>query len=372
MSFAKLGDLHVGSRSGSRYVRDFIKNYLLNYFIPEMVDSNTKVVVQFGDFFDVRKFMYGRDRQWLRDELVPALRAAGIKWLGIIGNHDITLADSNEINWPSYLMDIAPDVFTYYDQPTEIELEGKKVLMMPWINKQNYDLCVRAINDSEAEYMFAHLELEGFKMYQSSVCDHGQIDVALLKKFKRVDTGHFHTRSFEGNINYIGTPYHLTWEDYKDGTNRGFYVDDLTEGGEMFIPNSPEQTLFRVVEYDYTKMSSDTEGNWINPDWLNDTLGIRGQIVKFIISNRDNAKHYEKFTDAIKRCACIDYNFIDRTITISAEKVEVTEEMVATDAVEVMKVDIQASLNVQRKDAVCQLAQKFYTMAQEKLNTLDA
>lgn len=372
MAIAKIGDLHIGSRGGSRYVRDFIKNYLINYFIPELKDAGITQVFQFGDTFDIRKYLLGRDKEWLKEELVPALRAAGITWQGIIGNHDITLAESNKINWPSFLMEIAPDVFTYYSEPTEIILEGKKVLALPWINKENYDASVKAIQDTDAEYCFAHLELAGFKMYQSSTCDHGQIDAALLSKFKRVDTGHFHTRSFEGNIQYLGTPYHLTWEDYKDGTNRGFYIDDLTEGGEVFIANSVEQTLFRFVEYDYTTFSSDDEGNWINPEWLDNTLGIKGQIVKVIVNNRDNSKHYEKFCDALKRCGCIDYNFIDRTVTVSKEKVEVTEEMVAADAVEVLKSDVRAANNIQRPDAVCKLAEKFYESAQQRLNKLDA
>lgn len=372
MAIAKIGDIHIGSRNGSRYVRDFIKNYLINYFIPELVDADINEVWQFGDTFDVRKFMYGRDKDWLKDELVPALRAAGIKWNGLVGNHDITLEESNRINWPSYLVDMAPDVFTYYSEPTEVMIESKKVLVLPWINKENYARSVQMLQDTDAEFCFAHLELAGFKMYQSSTCDHGQIDLSLLSKFTRVDTGHFHTRSFEGNVQYLGSPYHLTWEDHKDGDNRGFYVDDLTEGGETFIPNNISQTLFRYVEYDYTKLSSDDEGNWIDPEWLNTKLGIEGQIVKIIVTNRDNSKHYEKFCDAMKRCKCIDYNFIDKTVTVSAEKVEVTEEMIATDAVEVLKNDIRAADNIQRPESVCKLAEAFYTAAQQRLNTLDA
>lgn len=371
MAIAKIGDLHIGSRNGSRYVRDFIKNYLINYFIPELVASDIHEVWQFGDTFDVRKFMYGRDKDWLKDELTPALKEAGIKWNGIVGNHDITLEESNRINWPSYLNELDPDVYCYYSEPTEVMIEGVKTLLLPWINKENYDASIAAIHATDAKYCFAHLELAGFKMYQSSTCDHGQIDVALLSKFDRVDTGHFHTRSMEGNIQYIGTPYHLNWEDYKDGTNRGFYVDDM-RGGEVFIPNSEHQTLFRYVEYDYTKLSSDDEGNWIDPEWLNTGLGIEGQIVKVIVQNRDNAKHYEKFCDAMKRCKCIDYNFIDRTITVAAEKVEVTEEMVATDAVEVLKKDIRAGNNIQRPENVCKLAEHFYNAAQQRLNKLDA
>lgn len=373
MAIAKLGDLHIGSRNGSRYVRDFIKKYLIEYFIPELKDAQITHIVQFGDTFDMRKMLYGRDKDWLKNELVPALREAGMTWEGIIGNHDITLEESNSINWPSYLVDIAPDVFTYHSEPTEVILEGKKVLMLPWINKENYEASVKMIKETDAEYCFAHLELAGFKMYQSSTCEHGQIDASLLSKFKRVDTGHFHTRSYVDNIQYLGTPFHLTWEDYKDGDNRGFYIDTLEDGGEIFIQNDISQTMFRYVEYDYVAIASGPdEDKWIDAEWLNSGLGIEGQIVKVLVTNRDNAKHYEKFCDALKRCKCIDYNFIDKTVTVSAEKVEVTEEMVATDAVEVLKKDIRAANNIQRVDAVCKLAEEFYSAAQLRINTLDA
>lgn len=368
MPFAKIADLHIGSRQGSKHVRNFIKNYIINYFLPEIDDVGIKTIVQFGDMFDVRKFLYGRDKDWLTKELVPELRRRGMIWHTIVGNHDISMEETNDINWPSFLQDVAPDVFVVYSKPTEIVLDGVKVLMMPWINKTNYTECVDAITNTDARIMYAHLELAGFKMYQSSVCDKGQIDLALLAKFDKVETGHFHTRSEDKNIEYLGSPYHLTWEDYKDGANRGFYVDDLSNpNAKMFIPNNPNQTMFRVVTYDYSSIKPEDIDNWKSVDWLNDTLGLKGQIVRIIVTNRDNIKHYEAFTDAMKRCQCVDYNYSDMTVTISTEKIEVTEEMIATDAVEVLKTDIMSAENVQRKESVCKLAERYYTAAQQKM-----
>ena len=46
--------------------------------------------------------------------------------------------------------------------------------------------------------------------------------------------------------------------------------------------------------------------------------------------------------------------------------------MVAADAVEVLKSDVRAANNIQRPDAVCKLAEKFYESAQQRLNKLDA
>ncbi|AFX93577.1 recombination protein subunit [Serratia phage phiMAM1] len=368
MSIAKIGDLHIGARQGSKHVREFIKDYIINYFLPEIDMVDIKEIFQFGDMFDVRKHLYGRDRYWLTKELVPELRRRKMVWHTIVGNHDISMEESNHVNWPALLEDIAPDVFRVYSEPTEIVLDGVKVLAMPWINKENYARCVKAIEDTDAKVMYAHLELAGFKMYQSSTCDHGQIDLSLLAKFDKVETGHFHTRSADKNVEYLGSPYHLTWEDYKDGCNRGFYVEDLDKpGSNMFIPNDPERTLFRVINYDYSKIPADQIDDWKSTEWLNDGLGLRGQIVRVVVTNRDNVKHYEAFTDAMKRCQCVDYNYSDMTVTISTEKIEVTEEMIATDAVEVLKTDIRAAENIQRKDSVCKLAERYFSAAQQRL-----
>lgn len=367
MAIAKIGDLHIGSRQGSQYIRQFIKSYLMDYFIPELVENDIKEVYQFGDMFDIRKFLYGDDKQWLEYELTPTLREHGIHWSMLVGNHDITKADSNRVNWPSWLRGIAPDVYTVYDEVCEDFIGGVKVLMLPWINKENYARSVKAIEETDAQYCFAHLELAGFKMYQSSVCDHGQIDTNLLSKFKRVDTGHFHTRSFEDNIQYLGTPFHLTWEDHKDGDNRGFYIDDLTDGGETFIKNDAHQTLFRVIEYDYTKITPELMDAWKDPQWLENKLGLLGQVIKIVVNNRDNSKHYEAFCDAMKRIQCVDYNYIDNTVTISAEKIVITEEMITTDPVDIFKKDIEISTNIQRKSEVSKLAEAFYTAAQQKM-----
>ena len=39
-----------------------------------------------------------------------------------------------------------------------------------------------------------------------------------------VYSGHFHTRSTDGKINYLGNPYEMYWNDVND--TRGFHIFD--------------------------------------------------------------------------------------------------------------------------------------------------
>ena len=53
--------------------------------------------------------------------------------------------------------------------------------------------------------------------------EHGH-ESKLYQKFKRVFSGHYHTRSDDGKIFYLGNPYEMFWNDVND--TRGFHIFD--------------------------------------------------------------------------------------------------------------------------------------------------
>lgn len=370
MAVAKIGDLHLGSRKGCEDVRGFITDYIMNYFLPELEENQIKTVIQYGDFFDNRGVMYGKDKEWLREVFVPEIERQGITWHNVVGNHDITLADSNRINWVKQLNDLSPNHFKVYSEAAEVMIEDTLVLMLPWVNKENIEHSKYMLENTTAEYVAAHLELAGFPMYQGSVCEKGQLPLDLFDKFKRVDTGHFHCRSHDGKINYLGTPFHLTWQDYKDGENRGFYIDDFTEDGEVFIPNRPDQTMFMILDYDYSKIPLGERVKWLDPEWLCNELGLDKKIVKINVYNRDDQAHYNKFREAVNKCRLINHNYIDHTVTTSTEDFEVREDLVMADTIDIIKQDIQIAENIQRKQSVCDLAEIYFKSAVEKAGSI--
>ena len=54
--------------------------------------------------------------------------------------------------------------------------------------------------------------------------DHGGLDCSIFKNYDSVWSGHFHHRSKRGNVQYLGNPYQMYWNDYKD--KRGFHIYD--------------------------------------------------------------------------------------------------------------------------------------------------
>ena len=89
-----------------------------------------------------------------------------------------------------------------------MEFDGLNILFMPWINSENYQLCLDSMKDSSSSIMFGHFEINGFEMYKA-YCNNG-METEIFKKFDTVLSGHFHHKSDNGNVYYLGTPYELT------------------------------------------------------------------------------------------------------------------------------------------------------------------
>ncbi len=107
--------------------------------------------------------------------------------------------------------------------------------MLPWINSENYDETSNMIKKSKAKVAMGHLELNGFKATRGHMMEDG-MDVKIFDKFKKVFSGHFHTRSNDGKIFYLGNPYEMFWNDVNDP--RGFHIFD-TETLEQTPVDNP-------------------------------------------------------------------------------------------------------------------------------------
>ena len=121
-------------------------------------------------------------------------------------------------------------------------------------------------------------------MYKGYVAEEG-VPKKIFKGYEIVASGHYHHKSSQGNIHYLGAPYEITWSDYDDP--RGFHIFD-TETREMeFIRNR-----FRYFE----KIYYDDE----NTDYRSvDTKYYKNKIVKLIVENKKNTIDYEAFIDRL-------------------------------------------------------------------------
>ena len=127
-----------------------------------------------------------------------------------------------------------------------------------------------------------HLECKGFEMNKGFFMDKGT-DVKIFDKFKRVYSGHYHTRSDNGKVYYLGNPYEMYWNDV--GDNRGFHIFD-TDTMKHTPFNNP-YSIFLNLYYE----DDDAQ--------LLDTREFAGKILKLIVRKKTDPKKFERYIDKI-------------------------------------------------------------------------
>ena len=110
------------------------------------------------------------------------------------------------------------------------------------------------------------------------------MDTDVFSKFNAVYSGHFHTRSNDGKIYYLGNPYEMFWNDVNDP--RGFHIFDTDT-----ITHSPINNPYKLF---YNMYYEDT------PYKLFDAREYEeNKIVKVIVRKKTNPKDFEKFIDKL-------------------------------------------------------------------------
>lgn len=327
MKIGMIGDTHIGARGGNPHVRKFIAHYFREYLFPKFKELGVSTYLQSGDITDKRSSISAFDMDYILSDFIPLHIQYGIEGEILTGNHDIALKDSNRISWADIISRLSEGFINAYQSPKDVHFgtepgQDVTICMLPWINSENYVETLKYIEASKATIAFGHLELSGFPMYRNSVCDESPFELPNLNKFERVISGHFHTASQEGNVQYLGTPYHLTWQDYPDP--RGFYVYDTVTKELTFYENPEHLTLFKVFEYSWAACEADAalQVKLKEPTYLENEFGLKGSIVKVIVKDRGNAKHYADFCNALRRCDLIDYNVIDHTESVAIREAE--------------------------------------------------
>jgi DNA repair exonuclease SbcCD nuclease subunit len=280
---AIITDTHAGVRSDNHAYYDYFKKFYDNIFFNYIDNHHIDTVLHLGDIVDRRKFINYVSLERFREDFIGPITDRGLDFHVLVGNHDIPYRNSSKLN----AMDLLFDDLNVYKDPTEVEIHGRKMLFLPWITPENYNETMEKINASECEIALGHLEILGANMGAGMSSKNG-INTGIFKKFKKVLSGHFHTRSRMENIFYIGNPYHLYWNDFAD--ERGFTILD-TETLEMELIKNP-YTIFHKVYYDDTDKSLDKLLN-IDYDKFNECY------VKIIVVNKKSPIKFDRFLSKI-------------------------------------------------------------------------
>jgi DNA repair exonuclease SbcCD nuclease subunit len=225
----------------------------------------------------------------------------------LAGNHDTYFKNTNEVNSVDLLLKEYTNI-NVIDKPTTIWLCDEKypICMMPWICPDNHDDSMFVLSDTDANICMGHFEIAGFAMHRGMPSQEG-LNRGIFKKFDVVFSGHYHHRSNQDNIRYLGNPYELTWQDYNDP--RGFHLFDINTLDLEFIENP--NIMFHRITYD-DKETAISEMLAKNLD------KYAGTYVKVVVVNKTNPHLFDRFMDKLYKVNPVD-------ITIAEDFADLTE-----------------------------------------------
>ena len=243
MKIALLNDTHFGCRNDSPAFIEFQNKFYNELFFPYMQQYDIKTLIHLGDVVDRRKFINHNTAHNFKNHFWNKLEQDGIDTHIIIGNHDTYYKNTNEVNALQNL-EINKNS-KVYTQTTEVEFDNLPILFIPWICDDNEVESVEKIKNSTSPIAMGHLEVKGFEMHNGHFNDHGQ-EKSMFKRFEKVLSGHFHKKSDDGQIYYMGTQYEMTWSDYN--CPKGFHIFDTDTRDLTRVSNNIK--MFKKIIYD--------------------------------------------------------------------------------------------------------------------------
>ena len=285
MQIAILNDTHAGCRNSSDIFMDYQERFYSEVFFPYLLENNITQILHLGDYYDNRKTVNFKALAHNRKIFLEKLREYGITMDIIPGNHDVYYKNTNELNALKELQGHYMNEVNLIMEPTEMNYDGLCVGLVPWINPQNEEASLEFLANTKATVIGAHLELQGFEMARGQVCMSG-MSKKHFDRFETVLTGHFHAKSSQGNIHYLGAQYEFFWNDC--GDPKHFHILD-TETREVTPVRNP-LTIYEKIYYDHEQMNK-----------FQDLSHLDEKFVKIIVVNKGNTLEFERFVDRVQQ-----------------------------------------------------------------------
>ena len=324
MKFAILNDTHAGVRNSSDIFINYQEEFYTNVFFPYLLENDIKHIVHLGDYYEHRRFINFKALSANRKHFLDKLREYGITMDIIPGNHDTYYKNTNELNSLNELMGHYMNEVNIVHDPTVLEYDGLKLGLVPWICQDNQEEVFEFLENCKADIIGGHFELSGFEVMRGMVLPgHGQDGVVeRLRRFELVLSGHYHTKSNQGNIHYLGSQMEFFWNDAHDP--KYFHVID-TETREL-LPVLNPITLYEKIYYDDTKQDYNEY----------DTSVLENKFVKVVVINKTDAFTFDRFLDRIQQQRIHDLKiqenlneFLGENVADSGLEVEDTSELLA-------------------------------------------
>ena len=346
MKIAIINDTHCGVKNGSDVYLDNAESFYNNIFFPYLDKHDIKSILHLGDYYDHRRFVNFKALERNRHMFLDVIRNKGIHMSIVPGNHDVYYKNTNDLCSLKELLGHYTDCVKIYMEPTDLELDGTSIGLVPWICPDNEKECMDFIQNTKSQILMGHFELAGFKfMANASIKSHG-MGTEIFNRFDSVYSGHYHTKSSQSNVTYLGTQVELTWSDAHDP--KYFHVFD-TETREMTPVRNP-YTLFRKLYYSDDKQS--------------DYSDVTNKFVKIIVSEKSNAYEFDKYVDKVQSMNPQELKIVENFGDLSAETIE-DEEINLEDTSTLLNTYVDALETKLKKPKIKSILSELHTEALE-------
>ena len=279
-------DLHIGIRKDCEWVFNY-QYEALKKITDYAKENGISTILSTGDFFDVRNSISQVTMHRVRTQIMPLFD--GLHIIAIVGNHDMKHREKIQPNSLTEMLGFYGNV-TIVEEATTLMPHGVPIDFIPWMCDENTAQTHEFIKNSKSKYCLGHFELSGYYFYKGLKSSGESAD--FLKKYERIYSGHYHTISSGGNVQYVGTPYTLTTGDADDV--RGVW--ELSYDGKQLTHVFLENDVMNHVRLTF---DADTFDATTAPNFA-------GKHVEITVINRQSSK--QRMDTAILEELLIDNN----------------------------------------------------------------
>jgi DNA repair exonuclease SbcCD nuclease subunit len=291
MQIAILNDTHAGVRNSSDIFIDYQRRFYEEIFFPYLLENDIKHIVHLGDYYEHRRFINFKALSSNRKHFLDKLREYGITMDIIPGNHDTYYKNTNELNSLKELLGHYMNEVSIIQDPTVMDYDGLKFGLVPWICQENEREIHDFLINCKADMIGGHFELAGFDMMRGVPCTSG-MSAENLRRFETVLSGHYHCKSSQGNIHYLGSQMEFFWSDA--GDDKFFHI--LNTDTRELTPVRNPLTLYEKLYYDDENTDYSTK----------DVSHLDGKFVKVVVTNKTDSFTFDRFLDRIQQRDILD------------------------------------------------------------------
>lgn len=265
---AIVGDLHLGVSPNSATKFDTMLasqiRFLEDQLIPELIRRGISELILTGDVFDQRRKTDVLISQYVEGYFEKKL--AGFKVIVIQGNHDTYYKEDLSVTSLSVIW--SKKNVKVINAITPMTFGDKKVLMVPWLTVKSEPVFTGNLDKIKGKYDYCigHFEICGFEYEAGTVSINGMNPIDFFDTFKHTLSGHYHTASEKESggsiIQYVGTPYQLTFADC--GVKKGFWIYDFDTGEREFIENTTSNKFIRINSIEELNSYDTFENCYVN------------------------------------------------------------------------------------------------------------